>query len=62
VLRKGGQFPSIVGACSVTLLTNPMMIHEWGKSECVNTTKGTYSCSFVTHIFCTGWLSHGGNR
>ena len=46
----------------VNLVTNPVVSHERGKDWEVFTTSGTYSWSFVTHIFHNGQPSHGGDR
>jgi hypothetical protein len=34
----------------LTLVTNPVISHEWGKVRIVMTTNGTYPWSFITHI------------
>jgi hypothetical protein len=63
-LRCSGRASS---ACStsgtrrVNLVTNSVISREWGKDREVFTS-GTYSWSFVTHIFHNGQPSHGGNR
>ena len=44
------------------LVTNPMIIHEWGKDREVFTTSETYPWSCVTQIFHSGQPSHGGDR
>ena len=61
-------FGRVISSCSicdahcVTLVTNPVINHEWGKDRIVITTSGTYPWSFVTHIFHNGQPSHGGDR
>jgi len=42
-----GSSCSSSGACRVTLVTNPVISHEWGKDREVFTTSGTYPWSFV---------------
>ena len=37
--------------CRVTLVTNPVISHEWGKDQGVFMTSGAYPWSFVTRIF-----------
>ena len=36
--------------CWITLVTIPMISHEWGKDRIMSTTNGTYPKSFVTHL------------
>ena len=48
--------------CRVTIVTSPLIGHEWGKNREVLTRGGTYSWSIVTHIFHNGQPSHGGDR
>jgi hypothetical protein len=50
------------GTRHVTLGTNPMISHEWGKDRGVLTTSGTYRWSIVTQIFRNGQPTHGGDR
>jgi hypothetical protein len=58
----------VCGSCStsdthrVNLITNLVISHERGKDGKVLTTSGTYMWSFVTQIFHSGQLSHGGDR
>jgi hypothetical protein len=40
--------------CSDTLVKHMMISHEWVKEEIVSTTKGTYPCLCVSHIFRNG--------
>ena len=62
MLRKGKQFlPSFSNTRRVTLVTNPVISHEWGKEWEVFTTSGRYPWSFVAQIFHNGQPSHGGN-
>ena len=53
---------SISGTHRVTLVTIPIISHEWGRHIKVFATSGTYPWSFVTQIFHNGQPSHGGNR
>ena len=61
-------FGLITSSCStsgtrrVTLVTNPVISHEWRKSREVFTTSGTYPWSFVTQIFHSGQPNYGGDR
>ena len=57
-----GSFCSTRGTRHVTLGTNPMISHEWGKDRGVLTTSGTYRWSIVTQIFRNGQPTHGGDR
>jgi hypothetical protein len=43
-------------------VTNPVIIHVWGKDREVFTTSGTYPWSFVTQIFHNGQPSPGDDR
>jgi hypothetical protein len=70
-LKTGGQLRCCVrlsSSCStsvsrrVNLVTNSVISHEWGKDREVFTTRGTNPWWFVTYIFHTGQLSHGGDR
>ena len=54
VQRKGKHFGSISDARPFTLVTSPLINHEWGKDRIVITTNGTYPWSFVIQIFRTG--------
>ena len=45
----------------VTLVTNPVISHEWGKNWIVIMTNRTYLWSFVTQMFRNGESSHGIN-
>jgi hypothetical protein len=36
--------------CRVTLVTNLMISHQWGKDHIMTTTNGTWSLSFVTQL------------
>jgi hypothetical protein len=38
---------STCGTCRVSLITNPLISHEWGKDQYVITTNVTYPWSFV---------------
>jgi hypothetical protein len=61
-LRCSGRVSSSCSTClthRVNLVTNPVIINEWGKNREVLTTSGTYSWSFVTQIFHNGQPSHG---
>ena len=53
---------STSGTRCVTLATNPVISHEWGKDRKVLATSGTYPWSFVTQMFRNGQTSRGGNR
>jgi hypothetical protein len=54
-LRWSGKVPaSQWGTRRVTLATNPVTSHEWGKDQIVITTNRTYPWSLVTQIFCNG--------
>jgi hypothetical protein len=53
---------STSGIRRVNLVTNPVIIREWGKHLEVLTTSGTYPWSIVTQIFNNGQASHGGDR
>ena len=44
---------STCGTCRVTLVTYPVICHEWGKDWIVITTNGTYTWPFVTQILVT---------
>ena len=44
------------GTRRVTLVTNPVISHEWGKEREVFTTSGAYPWSFVTQMFRKGKL------
>ena len=57
-----GSDCSTSGTRRVTLVTNPVTNHEWGKGRNVLTTSGTYPWSSVTHIFRNGQPSHDGDR
>jgi hypothetical protein len=57
-LHLEGRPCSISGTHCVTLFTNLVISHEWGKDREVLTTSGT----FVTQIFHNGQPSHGGDR
>jgi hypothetical protein len=46
----------------VSLVTNPIIRHEWGKDREVFATSGAYQRSFVTQIFNKGQPSHGCDR
>jgi hypothetical protein len=46
----------------VNLVTSPVIIHERGEDWEVLTTNGTYPWSFLTYIFHSCQLSHGGDR
>jgi hypothetical protein len=54
------------GSCStcdarrVNLVTNPVIIHDWGKDRKVLTPSGTYPWSLLTQIVHSGQPSHGG--
>ena len=63
ILRIGGELRcsgrvsssrSTSGARCVTLVTNLVISHEWGKDRKVLMTSGTYPWSFVTHMFHSG--------
>ena len=69
-LKSGGElrFSGRLGSsCSnndtrpFSLVTNPVIRHEWGKEREVFTTRGTYPWSFVTQIFHNGQPSHVGD-
>jgi hypothetical protein len=45
---------STSGTRRVTLFTNPVINHEWGKGREVLTTSGNHPWSFVTHILRNG--------
>jgi hypothetical protein len=49
--QTNGGFFSSNGTRPVTLVTNPMKNHEWGKDRIVITTNGTYPWSFMAQIF-----------
>ena len=61
-------FGKVSSSCStsdtrrVNTVTNPVISHGRGKDREVLTTSGTYSWSFVTHIFHSSQPSHGGDR
>jgi hypothetical protein len=70
-LKTGGELRCsgrVSSSCStsgtrrVNIVTNPVIIREWGKDREVFTTSGTCSWSFVTQIFHNGKPSHGGDR
>ena len=64
-LRYSGRVRSSCytsGTHRVNLVTNPVISREWKKDREVFTTSGTYPLSFVTQIFHSGQLSHGGDR
>ena len=59
---KGRATRNPLKPCRVTLITNPVMIREWGKDRIVITTNGTYSSSnqymIIIVLFCiTTWTS-----
>jgi len=54
VLGKGKQFLLHMWHRRVTIVTNPVTSHEWGKDLIVNTTKGTNPLSFVAQICRSG--------
>ena len=45
---------STSGTPYITLVTNSVICHEWGKDRIVITSKGTYLWSFVTQILYSG--------
>ena len=53
---------STSGTCRGTLVTNPVIFHEWGNDQEVLATSGTYLRSFVTQMCRNGQPSHGGDR
>ena len=53
---------STSGTCHVTLITNPVISHEWGNDREVLTTSDTYPWSFMTQIFHSVQPSHGDDR
>ena len=53
---------STSGTCRGTLVTNPVIFHEWGNDQEVLATSGTYLWSFVTQMCRNGQPSHGGDR
>ena len=50
VISSGSQ----CGTNRVTIVSNPVISHEYGKGRIVITTEGTYSLSFVTQMFRNG--------
>ena len=46
----------------VSLVTSPVISHEWGKDWEEFTKSGTFPWSSVTQIFHSGQQSHGGDR
>ena len=57
---------SICGTHPVTLVTCPVISHDWGKDRMIITTNGTYPWSFVTYTFFdtdmrNGLPYHGGD-
>ena len=70
-LKTGGELRCsgrVGSSCStsdsrrVTLVTKPVVSHEWSKDREVLMTSGKYPWSFVTQIFRNGQPSHGGDR
>jgi hypothetical protein len=70
-LKTGGELRCsgrIRSSCStsdtrrVNLVACPVISHERGKDREVFPAGGTYTLSFVTHIFLNGQPSRGGNR
>jgi hypothetical protein len=51
--RVGSSY-STSGTCCVTIITNPVIGHEWGKNWIVITSNGTCLWSFMTQIFSNG--------
>ena len=49
--RRVSSSCSTSSTCQVTLVTNPVISHKWGKDRKVLTTRGTYPWSFVPQIF-----------
>jgi hypothetical protein len=45
---------STCATCRVTIVTNPVISHEWGKDLIVITTNGTHPWSFLTQILRIG--------
>ena len=62
MLRKGTSSRSTSGTRRVTLVTNPVISHEWEKDRKVFTTSETYPWSFVTQMCRSGKSSHVGDR
>ena len=54
VFLKGKQLLLHKGTRRVTLVTNPVISHEWGKDRKVFSTSGAYPWSFVTQMFRSG--------
>ena len=54
VCNKSNGKPSHGGNRCVTVVTNPVISHEWVKDPVVNTTKRTLPWSFVRQIFRNG--------
>jgi hypothetical protein len=70
-LKTGGELRCsgrVSSSCStsgthrVHLVTHPMISHECGMDREVFKTSGTYMWLFVTQIFHSGQLSHGGDN
>jgi hypothetical protein len=66
-LKTGGELRCsgrVSSSCSTSgtrcgnLVTNPLIMHEWGKDRKVFTTSGTYPWSFAMHVFHWETLSH----
>ena len=56
LMRWGiGHFCSMCGTCRVSLATNLVVSHEWGKNRIMIMTNGTYPWSSVTQILRCGF-------
>jgi hypothetical protein len=50
------------GTRRATLVTNPVISHEWGKDQVMLTRIGKYLLSFVIQIFCIFWRNQGDRK
>ena len=63
--RCSGRVSSSCSTCGtgrITLVTNPVISHEWEKDRIVNTTNGIYLWSFVTQILRNGYITKSSRR
>jgi hypothetical protein len=50
------------GIRRLTILTNPVISHEWGQNRTENTSNGTHSWLFLTQKVHSDWPSRGGDH